>query len=98
MDSLPRKENFWSPIRNRVCCKLCLRGFLSVGNTINIWKYLKEAHLGEYFNAKLSGKGTLKSTDSTVDLTSNSNDISLSSTNKQMQIKRHLIAYSHSLQ
>ena len=56
-----------------------------MGNTTNMWQHLKEAHPGKYFNAKSSGEGTLKSTDITVDLTSNHN-ASSSSTNKQMQI------------
>ena len=51
-----------------------------------MWQHLKEAHPGEYFNAKSSGEGTSKSTDLTVDLISNSNDVASSSTNKQMQI------------
>ena len=71
--------------RNRVSCKLCSRDFSYVGNTTNMWQHLKEAHPGEYFNAKSSREGTLKSTDITVDLTSNHN-ASSSSTNKQMQI------------
>ena len=54
-------------------------------NATNMWQHLK-AHPGEYFNAKSSEEGTTKSTDLTVDLTSNSNDVAPSSTNKQMQI------------
>ena len=65
--------------------KLCSRDFSYVGNTTNMWQHLKVAHPGEYFNAKLSREGTLKSTDITVDLTFNHN-ASSSSTNKQIQI------------
>ena len=92
LDSLPRKENLWSPIkRNETECAVsfvCVI-FSYVGNTTNMWQHLKEAHPGEYFNAKSSGEGTSKSTDLTsnsTDLTSNSNDFASSSTNKQMQI------------
>ena len=58
-----------------------------MGNTINMWQHLKEAHPCAYANTKSSGEGMMKSTDSTLDSTSmNSTDVSSSSTSKQMQI------------
>ena len=80
--------------RNGVCCKLCTLDFSYVGNTTNMWQHLKETYPCEYSNAKLSGEGTVKSSNFAQDLTLNPNDVSPIS---RCKLWRHLIECNHFL-